>query len=87
MEDARRDGPLPDEGGTDGATLGMGGPHTHPVSAPNEFSQESGTPSFSKGPNPQAELQGAGFAPGEGPSRGTEQQSSPRVADPVSYPE
>jgi hypothetical protein len=30
-------------------TLGFGGPHTHPVSAPHEYAQESGTPAFSKG--------------------------------------
>lgn len=83
MNEGRRDGPLRDTGGTDPDQMGAGGPHTHPVSTPNEMSVETGTPSFSKGPNPQAELHGSGFAPGEGPSRGTEQPASGRAPDPI----
>lgn len=49
MTDERRDRPLHVEGATDGDTLGAGGPHTHPVSAPRGFVPESGTPAFSKG--------------------------------------
>lgn len=46
-----KDGPLP-VGAPTGDDLGVGGPHTHPVSAPHEMTQESGTPGFSKGPHP-----------------------------------
>ena len=49
VTDQRKDGSLPTGGATEGDTLGFGGPHTHPVSAPHEFTPESGTPAFSKG--------------------------------------
>jgi hypothetical protein len=83
MDEGRRDGPLRDSGGTDPDQMGTGGPHTHPVSAPNETSDEPGTPRFSKGPNPQAELQGSGLAHHEGASRGTEQPEHPQSGAPV----
>jgi hypothetical protein len=49
-DEAIKDGPLKDDAATDASTLGFGGPHTHPVSAPNEFAPETGTPGYSKGP-------------------------------------
>lgn len=45
------DGPLP-VGAPTADDLGVSGPHTHPVSAPHELTQEPGTPGFSKGPHP-----------------------------------
>lgn len=55
--DNRTDGPLPAEGATESDTLGTGGSHTHPVSSPHEFTPETGTPAFSKGPaRPEQEL-------------------------------
>jgi len=49
MTTKQSDGPAPAAGATEGDTLGTGGPHTHPVSAPHGFTPESGTPAFSKG--------------------------------------
>ena len=58
MTDRREGGPLPTEGATEGDTTGAGGPHTHPVSAPPEFAQETGTPRFAKGSKPAEQITG-----------------------------
>jgi hypothetical protein len=49
VTDERRDDWPSVAAATDSNTLGAGGPHTHPVSAPHTFVPESGTPVFSKG--------------------------------------
>jgi len=52
MSEKPHDGALPVEDEARGESLGQGGANTHPVSAPNELSFETGTPSFSKGHHP-----------------------------------
>lgn len=54
MNEGAQDGSLPVSPGG-GDTLGSGGPFTHPVSAPHEFSPETGTPAFSKGKDMHAQ--------------------------------
>jgi len=57
MENTNRDGTLAVGQEAEADTLGFGGPHTHPVSAPHEYSAEAGTPAFSKGHhNPEERL-------------------------------
>ena len=74
----------PADSATGGDTLGTGGPHTHPLSAPHELTPESGTPAFSKGRHVPAQNPAESDPTGEArrPWRGAEAPTRREAAVP-----